>query len=80
VLDTNLRQPMSQGVLINLFKMSAAKEFMNFEAGLSNYVTELIDIDEILSVWPIHPEHLLKRCALIIAFLHFFVLFVPFCG
>ena len=71
---------MSQSVLIDLFKMTTTKELMNFEARLSNYVTELIDIGEILIVWTSHPEHLLKGYASMIAFLHAFVLFVPFCG
>lgn len=78
--DSKLRQPMSQSVLINLFKMPAAKELMNFKARLSNYVTEFIDIGGILNFWISGPEHLFDQGASMIPFFHSFVLFVPFCG
>jgi hypothetical protein len=55
--------------------MTAAKELMNFEARLSDNVTELIDTGRVF-----RPEHFFEQRASMIAFLHPFVLFVPSCG
>ena len=48
--NSYFRQPMSQGIFIDLLKVSASKELVNLEAGLSNYVTEFIYIGRTKSI------------------------------
>jgi hypothetical protein len=48
---------MSQGIFIDLLKMTAAKEFVNIETSLPNYVTEPIDVSVIRNVWASRPEY-----------------------
>jgi hypothetical protein len=52
---------------------------MNLETGLSNYVTQPIDL-LILYISIPWPKHFLDQGATIVFVLHSFVLFVPFCG
>jgi hypothetical protein len=37
--------------------MTAAKEFVNIETGLPNYVAELIDVSVIPNVWGFRPKY-----------------------
>jgi hypothetical protein len=50
--------------------MTAAKEFVNIETGLPNYVTELIDVRLIASVWRARPQRLFDQGASIISLVH----------
>jgi len=48
--NSDFRQPVSQGIFINFLKVSASKELVNLKAGLSNYVTESVDIGRTPSI------------------------------
>ena len=72
---------MSQSIFIDLFKMTAAKEFVNIETGLTNYVTEFIDVSALPNVRGFRPKDLFDKRALIVSLSHLlFELLVPFCG
>jgi hypothetical protein len=70
---------MSQGIFINLLKVTTSKELVNCKARLSNYVAEFINLDLIAKVRISRSEYLFEQWASIISLLHvlcFLCLFV----